>query len=105
MGNKPVIAFTTTRWNNLQKGLSDGTKGPTVGECVSFALARRSSPVEAVLHSARDNNELHNAIRGVRRGLNDDEEEKWRAYGEVLEDANKDNFDEYPEERFKLYTI
>jgi len=103
--NKPVIAFTTTRWNSLQKGFSDGTKGPTVSDCVSFALAKKSSNVEVVLHSARDENELQNAIRGVSIGMNEDIQEKWRIYGKVFEDANKDHFDEYPEEQFKRYTM
>jgi len=96
--NKPVIAFTTTRWNALQEG---GPNAPTTSECLSFALGKKvSPPVEAVLHSARDENELREAMEGVRMGLDEDDEARLRLYGESIEAANEDFFDEYPEERY-----
>jgi len=96
---KPVIAFTTTRWNSLQ---GDGTyDAPSTADCLSFVLGNRSCPpVEAVLHSARDEDELNEAMEGIRMGLNEDADAKWRTYGEVIEDSNEDYFDEYPEERY-----
>lgn len=96
---KPVIAFTTTRWNSLQ---GDGTyDAPSTADCLSFALGKKSCPpVEAVLHSARDEDELKEAMEGIRMGLNEDADAKWRTYGEVIEGSNVDYFDEYPEERY-----
>jgi hypothetical protein len=109
---KPVIAFTTTRWNALQEGA--GVEGwpeaywPTTGECLSFPLRSRSSPpVEVVLHSARDEVELKDAMDGIRMGLateGDEEQEERESillqYGEIVDGSNTDFYDEYPEERF-----
>jgi aryl-alcohol dehydrogenase-like predicted oxidoreductase len=55
--NIPVIAFTTTRWNRLQRKAS-----PTINtaDCLKFAL--KHPAVEVVLHSARDEDELNNAL-------------------------------------------
>eukprot|EP00957_Ditylum_brightwellii_P026711 2020379-Ditylum_brightwellii.AAC.1 len=39
---KPVIAFTTTRWNGLQELSSSA--GPTTAECLSFAFTPIVSP-------------------------------------------------------------
>ena len=96
--SKPVIAFTTTRWNDLQEG---GPNAPTTAECLSFALGKQASPpVEAVLHSARDEDELREAMEGIQMGLGEEDETRLRLYGESIEAANEDFFDEYPEERY-----
>ena len=96
--NKPVIAFTTTRWNSLQEG---GPNAPTTAECLSFTLGGKASPpVEAVLHSARDEDELKEAMEGIQMGLDEGDEARLRLYGEPIEAANEDYFDEYPEERY-----
>lgn len=96
--NKPVIAFTTTRWNTLQEG---GPNAPTTAQCLSFALGKKASPpVEAVLHSARDEDELREAMEGIQMGLEEEEEAKLRLYGEPIEAANEDYYDEYAEERY-----
>jgi len=96
--NKPVIAFTTTRWNTLQEG---GPNAPTTAECLSFALGKKASPpVEVVLHSARDEDELKEAMEGMGMGLGEEEETTLRLYGDPIEAANDDFFDEYPEERY-----
>merc|ERR1712071_90572 len=102
--NKPVMAFTSTRWNSLQNNHYDWeSNAPSTGECLSFALAgdvmsttKSSSPVEIVLHSARDEKELKDALDGI-RSLSADEIKMWRKYGDL--DWNYDGFDEYPDER------
>lgn len=104
---KSVICFTSTRWNSLQSGLGDnqhifGSDDiPTSADCLSFVFSsRQSPPVEFVLHSARDEGELLECMRGMKMGFSSsDEEMKWRAYGKIFEDRNDDDFDEYPEER------
>lgn len=98
-GNKPVIAFTTTRWNSLQRE----EEGITTADCLSFAFNQRASPpVEIVLHSARDEDELEEAMSGMRFSLNNEEEMKLRAYGDSIEASNLDSFDEYPDERWNI---
>lgn len=94
---KPVLAFCTTRWNKLQNG-HDQWNGdsPTTGDCLSFALATKPSPVEIVLHSARDEVELDEALLGFRSEMPNDELDSWSAFGRLS--WNQDGFDEYPEE-------
>lgn len=95
--NKPVLAFTTTRWNSLQDGHMEWNEdSPTHGDCISFALAKRP-PVEVVLHSARDEKELQESLQGLREDMPPEEIERWRSLGDL--DWNRDGFDEYPEER------
>lgn len=98
VNNIPAIAFTTTRWNALQEGHPDWTGNPlpTTGDCLSFALAA-SPPVEVVLHSARDEQELREAMSGCREILQQ-EVDNWRDYGN-LDWNEQDSFDEHPEER------
>ena len=102
-----MICFTSTRWNSLQDGLENSQDGlgsddtPTSSDCLSFVFGSRySPPIEFVLHSARDEDELLECLRGMKMGFSSsDEEKKWRAYGKIFEDRNNDGFDEYPEER------
>ncbi len=95
---KPVVAFTTTRWNSLQGGLDkkiwSSGDAPTSGDCLSFAF-QPHLPIEVVLHSARDEIELKESIEGTRI-LSEEEVTKWRSYGDIFEDANDDCYDEYP---------
>ena len=94
---KPVLAFTTTRWNALQGGHRGwGDAPPATADCLSFALSAFDG-VEVVLHSARDGAELREAMAGIRTDMSEVELERWRAYGD-LEWNMKDGFDEYPEE-------
>ncbi len=97
---KPVIAFTTTRWNSLQGGLDKqiwpSGDAPTSGDCLSFAF-QPHLPIEVVLHSARDEDELKESIGGMRI-LTEEEIITWRSYGDIFEFANEDSFDEYPAE-------
>lgn len=91
----PVLAFTTTRWNSLQDGHRDWNDAPpTTGECLSFALQQ---PVEVILHSARDKDELLEALEGLDDDMSDEDINKWRTYGDLA--WNQDGFDEYPKER------
>lgn len=94
----PVVAFTSTRWNALQNGHADWDEGrpPTTGDCLSFA-ASTSSVVEVVLHSARDEDELREAVHGFRTDMPTEEVRTWTRYGQL--DWNQDGFDEYPKER------
>ena len=94
--NKPVIAFTSTRWNALQRNHESWDEDPpTTGDCLSFALAV-SPPVEVLLHSARDEVELEEALNGIQK-MPREEVLKWKMYGDL--NWNDDGFDEYPEER------
>ena len=81
--NKPVLAFTTTRWNALQEGHGDWDgPAPTTGECLAFALAS-SPPVQVVLHSARDECELNDAMKGLVENVSDVEVDKWKSYRDL----------------------
>lgn len=94
--DKPVLAFTTTRWNSMQEGHIEWNEdAPSTGECISFALACQP-PVEVALHSARDEDELREALEGCRE-MSPDEIKTWRSYGDL--DWTRDGFDEYPDER------
>lgn len=123
--NVLVVAFTTKQWNVLNDGHDDlrttddnddndndngGTTTtsvpggqivpPTTGECLSFALGA-SPPVEIVLHSTRDENKLEEALRGLKKGLSNDDVVKWKKYG-GLNWHVIDEFDEYPDEQFMM---
>mmetsp|Transcript_9892 Transcript_9892/g.19220 ORF Transcript_9892/g.19220 Transcript_9892/m.19220 type:complete len:484 (-) Transcript_9892:34-1485(-) len=117
----PVLAFTTTRWNRLQKDVSISSS-----DCVKFALQHPA--VEVVLHSARDEKELEETLfplmmaasssssssstalndgSGSSNGcctnsmtwISEEEYERLRLYGnEEMEWNQDDGFDEYPEE-------
>ena len=108
---KPVVAFTSTRWNALQKEppAAQPQDPMTLGDCLSFALS--APAVDVVLHSARDEAELSEALRSMggltdggsesaAAGMSDEEVAKWRAYGDAISAAMQelDGFDEYPEE-------
>lgn len=95
----PVIAFTTTRWNRLQEGRADWEYvTPDAADCLRFALHHPA--VEAVLHSARDEEDLSGSLGGLleRDALTEVEEATWRMYGDLA--WNDDAFDDYPEEKF-----
>lgn len=101
----PVLAFTTTRWNRLQNGHPDADptmQPPTTPECLSFALSSTKTPwpVEIALHSARDSDELEEAMACLSRNsfITEKEDKKWRDYGD-LKWNDIDGFDEYPEEQ------
>ena len=96
--NIPVIAFTTTRWNALQSGHehSQNDTPPTSGECLSYALMT-SPPVDMVLHSARDEEELKESMDAL-RCMSKDVIFKWGKYGD-LNWNEMDGFDEYPHEQ------
>lgn len=94
----PVVAFTTTRWNSLQRepvpelGWTEGAP-PTTAECMRWALAANDA-VEVVLNSAPTTEELGAwcedwAARGDGVAMSADEVAKWRRYGELVyeEDA------------------
>lgn len=94
---KPVLAFTTTRWNSLQDGHMEWNEGaPTHSDCISFAITKRP-PVEVVLHSAREEDELEESLKGLREDMSQEKSKKWREFGDL--DWNRDGFDEYPDER------
>ena len=95
----PVLAFTTTRWNELQR-----TASPTVttADCITFALQHPA--VEVVLHSARDEDELDDALLPI---IACSDSTQWMPdskyddlcsyYGDEMA-WNDDGFDEYPDE-------
>ena len=92
--NVPVVAFTTTRWNSLQKGHEEWAEGspPTVSECMRWAHAADEA-VEVVLNSPHDLNQLTARCEGWAAGgdspMGEEEVAKWRRYGELVyeEDA------------------
>ena len=104
--NVPILAFTTTRWNRLQSDPPTNTGPyPTTADCLKFAL--QHSAVDIVLHSARDEKELDDAILPLLscstseqpNWLSTNEYEQWRTYGSDENEWNEDDcFDEYPEE-------
>eukprot|EP00797_Seminavis_robusta_P011351 Sro1856_g301990.1 Aldo/keto reductase family (159) ;mRNA; r:10351-10827 len=95
--DKPVLAFTTTRWNRLQDGHHEwDDDAPSTGDCLSFAL--QSPLVECILHSARDEEELEEALMGFHQSMSKEKVDQWRSYGD-LDWNSGDGFDEYPEER------
>ena len=105
----PVLAFTTTRWNRLQDGHKSWKKRlPTTPDCLSFALSPFASklpnpwPVQVVFHSARDVDELKEAMECLSRSspMTESEDSEWKEYGD-LEWNHIDSFDEYSEERSK----
>ena len=100
----PVVAFTTTRWNSLQKGHPrwDGDP-PSTATCMRWAEAHPA--VQVVLNSAPDvaylgewadelsderSNERSNGetVTGGYVAPPDAEMEKWRAYGELVYDES-----------------
>ena len=95
--NVPVVAFTTTRWNSLQRepapeGWTEGAP-PTTAECMRWALAADDA-VEVVLNSAPTTGDARGVVRGLggSRGRGRDGRGrggKWRRYGELVyeEDA------------------
>lgn len=100
----PVLAFTTTRWNRLQSDPPFATEYcPNTADCIKFGL--QNEQIEVVLHSARDENELDEALlplfasAGQPNWLSKEENERWRAYGNDEGLWNEDDsFDEYPDE-------
>ncbi len=95
----PVLAFTTTRWNGLQR-----TASPTVttADCITFALQHPA--VEVVLHSARDEDELDDALLPI---ISCSDRSHWMpnskyddlcAYYDDEMAWNSDGYDEYPDE-------
>lgn len=107
--NIPVLAFTTTRWNRLQSDPAPGATTtdslPTTSDCIKFALQHPA--IELVLHSARDEEELDEAMLPLfscsssrqSSWLPRDQYEHWRDYGDDEMKWNEDDeFDEYPEE-------
>ena len=102
--NIPVLAFTTTRWNRLQNAAHMGGEVST-SDCIQFALHHPA--VEAVLHSARDEEELDEALlplfsassSGQSSWISKEECERFRDWGsDEMEFNHEDAFDEYPEE-------
>lgn len=99
----PVLGFTTTRWNALQRKASPTV---TTADCITFALQHPA--VEVVLHSARDEDELDDALLPIiacsdditsHCWMPDSKYDKLRAYYGGDEMAwNDDGFDEYPDE-------
>lgn len=96
----PVIAFTTTRWNGLQR-----TASPTVttADCLTFALQHPA--VEVVLHSARDEDELDDALLPIisccsdrSHWMPDSKYDDLCAYYDDEMAWNNDGYDEYPDE-------
>ena len=98
--NIPVLAFTTTRWNRLQRIASPNV---TTADCISFAL--QHSAVEVVLHSARDDDELDDALLPLL--FSSSSRSHWMS-GSKYNDLcayycdemawNDDSYDEYPDE-------
>jgi len=87
--NIPVLAFTTTRWNRLQNNPpTDNTNPPypTTSDCIKFALQHPA--IDIVIHSARDDDELDDAILPListaskqSTWSSEDEYNGWRMYG------------------------
>ena len=97
--NIPVLAFTTTRWNELQTPASPTV---TTADCIAFALQHPA--VEVVLHSARDEDELDDALLPIiscsdrSQWISDSKYDDLCAYYNDEMAWNSDGYDEYPDE-------
>ena len=96
----PVLAFTTTRWNALQR-----KDPPTIStaDCIKFAFEHPA--VQVVLHSARDESELDDALLPLiaktcaSKWMSDSKYDALCEYYNGSElDWNDDGYDEYPDE-------
>ncbi|KAL7438133.1 hypothetical protein ACHAXM_006071, partial [Skeletonema potamos] len=90
--NIPVLAFTTTRWNRLQRA----SPAINTADCLTFALQHPA--VEVVIHSARDEDELDDALLAL---FSSSDRSHWMPDSNVFGDEmawNDDSYDEYPDE-------
>lgn len=87
----PVVAFTSTRWNSLQKGHPRWTEEPpTTAKCVQFAANHPA--VQVVLNSAVDVETLSECCDELSEDalekMSPKEMDKWREYGELVYDES-----------------
>ena len=83
----PIVAFTTTRWNSLQKGHPRWSEAPpSAATCMSWAAAHPA--VQVVLNSAPDVAYLREWADELSDAAHVCDVEKWRAYGELVYDEN-----------------
>lgn len=88
----PVIAFTSTRWNSLQKGHPrwHSSDPPSTAACMNWSLSHPA--VQVVLNSAPDVGYLSEwadelSETGVRT-MDEKDLEKWKEYGELVYDES-----------------
>ena len=82
----PIIAFTSTRWNSLQKGHPQWPDAPpSTATCMRWAAAHPA--VQVVLNSAPDAAYLSEWTDELSDATSCDVE-KWRAYGELVYDES-----------------
>jgi aryl-alcohol dehydrogenase-like predicted oxidoreductase len=88
----PVIAFTSTRWNSLQKGHPrwHSSDPPSTAACMNWSLSHPA--VQVVLNSAPDVGYLSEwadelSETGVRT-MDEKDIEKWKEYGELVYDES-----------------
>jgi hypothetical protein len=86
----PVVAFTSTRWNTLQRGHPrwEPNAPPDVSDCMAWAA--HHDAVEVVLNAPADVATLEAWTSGLaRRGgdaMGEEEVARWRRYGEMVYD-------------------
>lgn len=83
----PVVAFTTTRWNSLQRGHPRWDRDPpTTAECMAWAAGHEATQV--VLNSPYSLDQLRGWVEGLAglgvEGMDQDARETWREYGELV---------------------
>ena len=88
----PVIAFTSTRWNSLQKGHPRWTSSdpPSTATCMNWSLSHPA--VQVVLNSAPDVTYLGEWADELSKTgsipMDEKDVEKWRSYGELVYDES-----------------
>ena len=88
----PVIAFTSTRWNSLQKGHPRWTSSdpPSTATCMNWSLSHPA--VQVVLNSAPDVTYLGEWADELSETgsipMDEKDVEKWRSYGELVYDES-----------------
>ena len=85
----PIVAFTSTRWNSLQKGHPDWQESPpAVADCMRFAAHPKA--VGLVLNSPHNVDQLDAWVRGIAEaggeGMTAAEVKRWREYGKMVYD-------------------
>lgn len=89
----PVVAFTSTRWNSLQRGHPRWDRDPpTTAECMAWAAGHDATQV--VLNSPHSLDQLRGWVEGLARvgagGMDQDARETWREYGELVYEEGAD---------------
>ncbi|HEY9764406.1 MAG TPA: aldo/keto reductase [Trichocoleus sp.] len=90
---KPVIAFTSTRWSTLLKGHPDWSEAPpTAADCYRFVLSHPA--VTVALTSPKTQADLKDNLKALTSPvLSPTELAHWQSYGDLVYGQGQDAFD------------